>query len=80
MQQKDYKAIAKIIGDIRREYLKDKKQSVVGHGLYTTARITKGLVDYFEKEYPDDVFSEDRETWIHDRFKRSKFLKDCGVE
>lgn len=68
MNQKDYKAIAEIIGNIMREYKEETKKSVVAHGMFTLRRVTSGLADYFKKQEQENQFSE------------KQFLKDCGAE
>ncbi len=75
MNQKNYKEISKIIGKMMKEYRK-RDASVVGHGLFTLAKLSYYLVDYFERE----EFNTYNQANEKQQFNKKQFLKDCGVE
>ena len=74
MDQKDYKAIGKII--------KEHYKGITS--VYRLRTLSKRLADYFEREFKENLehteerFKEYKEK--HDKFNREQFLKDCGVK
>ena len=71
MDEKDYKAIAKIIKEVN-DYESDDQEG----------DIAKGLADYFEKEDAKEFMERVGRPPlpINRKFNRKQFLKDCGIE